>query len=144
MAGREGLIDTAVKTAETGYMQRRLMKCLEDLCAQYDSTVRNSVGELFEFSFGGDSLDPLRVETATSANELLDLRRLFDHVRAFQPDRLGQPLRTLADFQATVLAFLNRKTTEPVNYATASYRHFLRYESRITNCFCPRSKRAVD
>ena len=31
MAGREGLVDTAVKTAETGYMQRRLVKCMEDL-----------------------------------------------------------------------------------------------------------------
>lgn len=46
MAGREGLVDTAVKTAETGYMQRRLVKSLEDLCLQYDSTVRTSVGEV--------------------------------------------------------------------------------------------------
>lgn len=36
MGGREGLIDTAVKTAETGYMQRRLMKALEDLSVHYD------------------------------------------------------------------------------------------------------------
>lgn len=39
MAGREGLVDTAVKTAETGYMSRRLMKSLEDLYTHYDSTV---------------------------------------------------------------------------------------------------------
>jgi DNA-directed RNA polymerase III subunit RPC1 len=43
-AGREGLVDTAVKTAETGYMQRRLIKALEDLSIQYDETVRNSSG----------------------------------------------------------------------------------------------------
>ena len=42
MGGREGLVDTAVKTASTGYMQRRLVKALEGLCAQYDGTVRNS------------------------------------------------------------------------------------------------------
>ncbi|GIQ90390.1 hypothetical protein KIPB_013172, partial [Kipferlia bialata] len=42
MAGREGLIDTAVKTAETGYMQRRLVKALEDLVVSYDTTVRDS------------------------------------------------------------------------------------------------------
>jgi DNA-directed RNA polymerase III subunit RPC1 len=42
VGGREGLIDTAVKTAETGYMQRRLMKALEDLSIRYDSTVRTS------------------------------------------------------------------------------------------------------
>jgi DNA-directed RNA polymerase III subunit RPC1 len=40
--GREGLVDTAVKTAETGYMQRRLIKALEDLSLKYDETVRTS------------------------------------------------------------------------------------------------------
>ncbi len=39
MGGREGLVDTAVKTAETGYMSRRLMKALEDLYTHYDGTV---------------------------------------------------------------------------------------------------------
>jgi DNA-directed RNA polymerase II subunit RPB1 len=41
MGGREGLIDTAVKTSETGYIQRRLMKALEDVIVKYDATVRN-------------------------------------------------------------------------------------------------------
>ena len=36
MAGREGLIDTAVKTAETGYIQRKLIKSMEDVVVQYD------------------------------------------------------------------------------------------------------------
>ena len=39
MGGREGLVDTAVKTAETGYMSRRLMKSLEDLHTHHDVTV---------------------------------------------------------------------------------------------------------
>lgn len=42
MGGRIGLIDTAVKTAETGYTQRRLVKAMEDLMVRYDGTVRNS------------------------------------------------------------------------------------------------------
>ena len=42
MGGREGLVDTAVKTAETGYMQRRLMKALEDVMVKYDGTVRTA------------------------------------------------------------------------------------------------------
>uniref|UniRef100_A0A5S6QTH3 DNA-directed RNA polymerase subunit n=1 Tax=Trichuris muris TaxID=70415 RepID=A0A5S6QTH3_TRIMR len=62
MAGREGLIDTAVKTAETGYMQRRLVKCLEDLCLQYDNTVRNSVGGIVQFQYSGDQIDPAHME----------------------------------------------------------------------------------
>lgn len=46
MAGREGLIDTAVKTADTGYMQRKLIKVMEDLVVEYDFTVRNSDSKL--------------------------------------------------------------------------------------------------
>ena len=62
MGGREGLVDTAVKTAETGYMQRRLMKALEDLCVNYDMTVRNSNCDVVQFNYGGDSLDPTYME----------------------------------------------------------------------------------
>ena len=62
MAGREGLVDTAVKTAETGYMQRRLVKNLEDLCLHYDLTVRNSVGDIVQYIYGGDALDPTYME----------------------------------------------------------------------------------
>ncbi|KAK8138829.1 DNA-directed RNA polymerase III largest subunit [Apiospora sp. TS-2023a] len=62
MSGREGLVDTAVKTAETGYMSRRLMKSLEDLSAQYDDTVRTSEGGIVQFQFGADKLDPVDME----------------------------------------------------------------------------------
>ncbi|KAG8946948.1 hypothetical protein FRC00_009353, partial [Tulasnella sp. 408] len=62
ISGREGLVDTAVKTAETGYMQRRLMKALEDLTTQYDLSVRNSVGGVVQFRYGDDGLDPQCLE----------------------------------------------------------------------------------
>jgi DNA-directed RNA polymerase beta' subunit len=57
MAGREGLIDTAVKTAETGYIQRRLVKALEDVMVAYDGTVRNSLGDVVQFVYGEDGMD---------------------------------------------------------------------------------------
>ena len=63
MAGREGLIDTAVKTAETGYIQRRLVKALEDVMIKYDGTVRNSLGDVIQFAYGEDGLDGVAVET---------------------------------------------------------------------------------
>ena len=59
MTGRVGLVDTAVKTAETGYMQRRLMKGLEDLTIAYDGSVRSSAGSIVQFRFGEDGLDPM-------------------------------------------------------------------------------------
>jgi DNA-directed RNA polymerase II subunit RPB1 len=62
MAGREGLIDTAVKTAETGYIQRRLVKALEDVMAKYDGTVRNSLGDVVQFVYGEDGLDGVYIE----------------------------------------------------------------------------------
>lgn len=62
ISGREGLVDTAVKTAETGYMARRLMKSMEDLSTGYDLSVRNAVGGVVQFQYGDDALDPACLE----------------------------------------------------------------------------------
>ncbi|PWN51206.1 putative RPO31-DNA-directed RNA polymerase III, 160 kd subunit [Violaceomyces palustris] len=69
ISGREGLVDTAVKTAETGYMSRRLMKALEDLSTHYDLSVRNSVGGVVQFIYGDDGLDPAELEGNASPVE---------------------------------------------------------------------------
>lgn len=60
MAGREGLIDTAVKTARSGYLQRCLIKQLEGIHIGYDNSVRDSDGTVIQFLYGGDSLDPVK------------------------------------------------------------------------------------
>ncbi|GAA5871370.1 hypothetical protein JCM16303_000734 [Sporobolomyces ruberrimus] len=57
MAGREGLIDTAVKTSRSGYLQRCLIKHLEGLRVHYDHTVRNADHSVLQFHYGEDSLD---------------------------------------------------------------------------------------
>lgn len=67
MGGREGLIDTAVKTSETGYIQRRLVKALEDVMVKYDGTVRNSANQIVQFVYGedgmaGENIEDLRIE----------------------------------------------------------------------------------
>mmetsp|Transcript_20397 Transcript_20397/g.36277 ORF Transcript_20397/g.36277 Transcript_20397/m.36277 type:complete len:1619 (-) Transcript_20397:363-5219(-) len=62
MGGREGVVDTACKTAETGYIQRRLVKAMEDVTLQYDGTIRNSLGEIIQFCYGEDGLDGSRIE----------------------------------------------------------------------------------
>ena len=74
MAGREGLIDTAVKTAETGYIQRRLVKALEDVMSKYDGTVRNSLGDVVQFVYGEDGLDGVHIE-----NQRVDIITCSDH-----------------------------------------------------------------
>lgn len=80
MGGREGLIDTAVKTAKTGYVQRRLVKAMESVMVNYDGTVRHSSGSLIQvcleqavmvcsqrpcalqFLYGEDGMDATKLE----------------------------------------------------------------------------------
>ena len=62
MGGRVGLIDTAVKTSQTGYIQRRLIKGMEDLQVAYDHTVRNNKNKVIQFSYGGTNFDTIHIE----------------------------------------------------------------------------------
>ena len=62
MGGREGLVDTAVKTASTGYIQRRLVKAEEGLQLRYDQSVRNTRDQIVQFCYGGDGFDAVFVE----------------------------------------------------------------------------------
>ncbi|XP_017045565.1 DNA-directed RNA polymerase II subunit RPB1 [Drosophila ficusphila] len=83
MGGREGLIDTAVKTAETGYIQRRLIKAMESVMVNYDGTVRNSVGQLIQLRYGEDGLCGELVEfqnmpTVKLSNKAFEKRFKFD------------------------------------------------------------------
>jgi DNA-directed RNA polymerase subunit A' len=60
MGGREGLVDTAVRTAQSGYMQRRLMNAMQDLKVEHDRTVRDNDGLIIQFKYGEDGVDPTR------------------------------------------------------------------------------------
>ncbi len=60
MGGREGLVDTAVRTAQSGYMQRRLINALQDLKVDYDGTVRDPTGIIIQFRYGEDGIDPMK------------------------------------------------------------------------------------
>jgi len=71
MAGREGLIDTAVKTAKSGYLQRKLIKATEDLKANHDYTVRNSNGNVVQFVYGEDGFNPIYLESQSFDNLML-------------------------------------------------------------------------
>jgi DNA-directed RNA polymerase II subunit RPB1 len=62
MGGRIGLIDTAVKTSQTGYIQRRLIKGLEDIYVSYDRTVRNNKNKIVQFTYGGTNFDTIHIE----------------------------------------------------------------------------------
>ncbi|CAN3474396.1 DNA-directed RNA polymerase II subunit RPB1 [Diutina catenulata] len=93
MAGREGLIDTAVKTAETGYIQRRLVKALEDIMVHYDGTTRNSLGDIIQFLYGEDGMDGTQVEKQ-SLDTLPGSHMAFD--KRYRIDLLD-PSKTIAE-----------------------------------------------
>lgn len=63
MSGREGLIDTAVKTADTGYIQRQLIKSMEDLTVHHDGTVRDANSNIIQYHYGEDGVNPTKIET---------------------------------------------------------------------------------
>jgi DNA-directed RNA polymerase II subunit RPB1 len=64
MAGRTGLIDTAIKTSQTGYIQRRLIKALEDVTIAYDMTARNNMGKSYSLNTETTGSNPRRSKTS--------------------------------------------------------------------------------
>jgi len=76
VTGREGLVDTAVRTSQSGYMQRRLIHALEDLHVEYDGSVRGAEGELIEVKYGDDGVDPAKSDHGIALN----VDRIIDKV----------------------------------------------------------------
>lgn len=102
MGGREGLVDTAVKTASTGYIQRRLSKAQEGLQVQYDFTVRNTSGGIIQFYYGGDSYYPTMLERTRYIVFGMDNEALRDYVVG--PHDWGEWMPSvLAEFEAVKL-----------------------------------------
>lgn len=96
-AGREGLIDTAVKTSDTGYIQRRLMKTMEDQHVEHDGTVRNVTGSIVQFMYGEDGIDSISVESQSCDLGAMTLEDVY---------------RNYALSPAAVNAFMKEQVTE--------------------------------
>jgi len=74
MAGRDGLIDTAIKTADTGYIQRKFIKGMEDVMVYYDGLVRSANNQIIQYFYGGSNLDqvkqkPVKITLVNMSNE---------------------------------------------------------------------------
>ncbi|MEM0097039.1 MAG: DNA-directed RNA polymerase subunit A' [Conexivisphaerales archaeon] len=77
MAGREGLVDTAVRTQQSGYLQRRLINAMEHLKVEYDMTVRDPEGGIIQFTYGEDGIDPSKSDHGLAVN----VQRLIEIVK---------------------------------------------------------------
>tara|TARA_Y100000768_G_C23989935_1_gene691691 strand:- start:3020 stop:7537 length:4518 start_codon:yes stop_codon:yes gene_type:complete len=132
MGGRVGLIDTAVKTSQTGYIQRRLIKSLEDLKVEYDMTVRNNKRKIIQFSYGDDCIDPVKVEGQALPIVQMTLEEIYAHFQMPSDDtstegfttsytktaikRLGKQKQKLIEKCKEVLDFIIEARPDIVKY----------------------------
>lgn len=116
ISGREGLVDTAVKTAETGYMSRRLMKSLEDLSSAYDGTVRSSNSDVVQFVYGDDGLDPTYME---GDGQAVEFKRTWIHSVNLNYDRHDSAM-----LPYEIIDYVNRALDDP-KFLTNCNRDFI-------------------
>jgi DNA-directed RNA polymerase II subunit RPB1 len=88
MGGRVGLIDTAVKTSTTGYIQRRLIKGMEDLISAYDGTVRNNKHKIIQFRYGDDNMDTVKIENQNLPLAKMKLDDIYSHYNTLLDDMM--------------------------------------------------------
>lgn len=92
VAGREGLVDTAVRTQQSGYMQRRLINALEHLRVHYDRTIRDPAGNIIQLKYGEDGIDPSKSDQGKAVNvkRLIENQRLVEKAKKLKPASSSQ------------------------------------------------------
>jgi DNA-directed RNA polymerase II subunit RPB1 len=114
MGGRVGLIDTAVKTSTTGYIQRRLIKGLEDLMVNYDMTVRTNKNKIVQFAYGDDNIDTTKVENQQIPIVSMSTQDIYSHYLLPDDNSSNQILGNI--FLKNVLARYKKQYNEMMIY----------------------------
>jgi DNA-directed RNA polymerase II subunit RPB1 len=142
MGGRIGLIDTAVKTSTTGYIQRRLIKGLEDLMINYDMTIRTNKGKLVQFSYGDDGIDTIKVENQELPIVEMSIQDIYAHYNV--PDEKHKNKSMSGMFTASTFT-RQKKQEERINEKCKFYTDYM-IEQRgiiIKNIFSYKSDKTV-
>lgn len=131
MGGRMGLIDTAVKTSQTGYIQRRLVKGLEDLKVEYDGTVRNNMGKIVQFSYGEDGIDTTRVENQNIPLVNMSVEDIYMHFDLIGINDTESNAELLSIYTKTTIARMKnqRKMVTEMNQRTIN--QFVDYRDKL-------------
>ena len=123
MGGREGLVDTAVRTQQSGYMQRRLINALEHIRLEYDSTVRNSAGDIIQFRYGEDGVDPAKSDHGKAVNAA----RLVEQIgvakergKAATPDYIKKKLKEAESQLTPILVDELRENLLKVHFSASN------------------------
>ena len=114
MGGREGLVDTAVRTSQSGYMQRRLVNALQDMVVENDGTVRNSDKNIIQFRFGDDGIDPMHTDHGSAVN--LDV--LLLKAKALDVEQIREEVKEASTIKKTSTKVEKVSETKPKKIAT--------------------------
>jgi len=109
MGGRIGLIDTAVKTSQTGYIQRRLIKGMEDLKVEYDMTVRNGKQRIIQFTYGDDGIDTIKVENQSLPLVAMSLDEIYAHFHMPMDNSSDTEQSSITAFTKTAFAKMKKE-----------------------------------
>jgi DNA-directed RNA polymerase II subunit RPB1 len=118
MGGRVGLIDTAVKTSTTGYIQRRLIKGLEDLMVGYDMTIRTNKNKIVQFQYGDDGIDTTKVEDQSIPIVSMSTQDIYAHYLV--PEESGK-IKTLNNIFLKNVMTANKKQQSEFMTKTQKY-----------------------
>jgi len=122
MGGREGLIDTAVKTSDTGYIQRKLVKLMEDIHVEQDSTVRDINGAIVQFVYGEDGIDAVSIENQDCDLGVMSLEQVYSNFAA-----------TRDDFKAVMSESVSENPPDLVDQIISDREMFVKYVIRNSN-----------
>jgi len=122
MGGRVGLIDTAVKTSSTGYIQRRLIKGLEDLMVNYDMTIRTNKNKVVQFTYGDDNFDTIKVENQELPVIEMSIQDIYAHYNIPAETNKGKTLSVMF-LKGTMTRY--KKQMEAFNTKCKYYTDFL-------------------
>jgi DNA-directed RNA polymerase II subunit RPB1 len=122
MGGRVGLIDTAVKTSSTGYIQRRLIKGLEDLMVNYDMTIRTNKNKIVQFSYGDDNFDTIKVENQELPLGEMSIQDIYSHYNIPDENKKG---KSLANMFVKIVLTRYKKQLDVTNIKCKYYTDFL-------------------
>jgi len=124
MGGREGLVDTAVRTSTSGYMQRRLVNALQDMIIENDGTVRNSDKNIIQFRYGDDGIDPMHTDHSAAVN--LDV--LLLKAKALDINQIREEIKESPKIKTT--AKKPKATTKKPKAATKSKKPDIKKQSK--------------
>jgi DNA-directed RNA polymerase II subunit RPB1 len=88
MSGREGVSDTAMKTASSGYVQRKMIKMMEDIQVRYDGTVRNTCGNIIQWAYSEDGMDRTNTLSLQGKSEVMDVSRIVNKLNTLHSSKL--------------------------------------------------------